>query len=372
MLLPLLGACGGGGAAIVQLLLGDPNPAISPARRAAFFRGRAVFQKRFTQSEGHGPDFNTSSCRSCHEIPVTGGSSPLYRNFYMVGRIVGGGVEPALGDDDQFVARSFSYERLKRENIPTGPDIVVAQRNAPPMFGLGLLERVPDGDILRNQDPADLDGDGVRGFVNFDSIELGRFGYKAQSARLIDFIRGPFFNHMGITSNPLPSPGPPQVPAPDDPTTDEDGVPDPELAEEDLADILVFVQELAPPQPLPMDPTARRGEALFESIGCAKCHIPNLVTNGEPVFAYTDLLLHDMGLDLADGIVQGAAMGQHFRTAALWGLRHHAPYLHDGRADTIDEAIRAHGGPEADAVRIAYESLNSADRDAVLAFLETR
>ena len=208
-------------------------------------------------------------------------------------------------------------------------------------------------------------------------IGVGRFGYKSQEGSLIDFVRGPFFNHMGITSNfpTIPPPGQlsaaPQVAPPAQPLTDTDPVPDPEISDEDLVDLVMFLRELAAPVPLPMDGTALRGETLFFSTGCAKCHVPNLKQSGEPALAYTDLLIHDMGPELADQVVQLLASGTEFRTQPLWGVRHHAPFLHDGRAGTLDEAIRLHGG-EAQSIRDAYAALPEADRLAIIAFLETR
>lgn len=370
----MLSACGGGSSptAASEFQLGDPNPGLSAAQLASFERGREVFDHRFTKSEGHGPDFNTDSCRSCHEFPASGGSSPMYRNFFLVAYMAPSGITPAF-EDGQLVARNFSYERPMREAIPSDADFV-AQRNAPPMFGLGLIMDIPVADVLLNQDPVDSDGDGVSGRVNLDGPLLGRLGYKAQAGRLENFIRGPIFNHMGITSNPLsmgPTAAVAQVGAPDEPTTDDDGVPDPELSFQQLTDLLTFVTELAPPRPLPMDDAAIHGEEVFDTIGCTACHIPNLVRDGDPIYAYTDLLIHEMGPDLTDGIVQGDANGAEFRTQPLWGLRHTAPYLHDGRAPTIDDAIRKHLG-EGKGARDRYVALAQEERDAVISFLETR
>lgn len=372
MALVLAGCGGSGGTAGVEL--GDPNPGLSASTLAAFQRGRDVFVRRFTRAEGHGPDFNVDSCKACHEIPVVGGSSPLYRNFFLVGRIDGSGDFVAAMEDNQFVARSFSYVRTQRETIPA--DTVVAQRNAPPTFGLGVFERLTDAEIAANADPADADADGISGRVNIDGPLLGRFGYKAQEGSLIDFVRGPFFNHMGITSNFPAIPPPsltaaPQIAPPAQPLTDNDGVPDPEIVDADLVDIVIFLRELAAPEPLPMNSTARRGESLFSSTGCVKCHVPNLKQSGEPALAYTDLLLHDMGPELADQVTQLLASGSEFRTQPLWGVRFTAPFLHDGRAATLDEAILLHGG-EAQTIRDAYAALPQADRDAIIAFLETR
>jgi len=375
LLVPILAliGCGGGTTPKSIAQLGDPMPGLGSARLAAFDRGKALFAKRFTRTDGHGPDFNTSSCMSCHEFPTIGGSSPLYRNFFMARK---NGVN--YFDDDQLVARTFSYTRAVRERI--GPDAdTVAQRNAPPMFGIGQLRHITDSEIRENADPFDDDGDGISGKANFDLASVGRFGYKAQEANLEEFIRGPIFNHMGITTDPL-SFSPlvagltveRQVSAPDEPTTDDDGVPDPELGAQDLFDLLVFNEELAPPQPLPMDSDALRGEQLFlNTIDCAKCHIPNLKQTGNPILAYSDLLVHYMGIGLADGIVMGLAQGNEFRTQPLWGARHHAPYMHDGRADTLEDAILLHDGEGRNA-RNAFTALSPADRAAVIKFLETR
>jgi CxxC motif-containing protein (DUF1111 family) len=371
----LLMGCGGGSGGVALPQLGDPNPGLSAEMLAAFDRGRELFVRRFLRADGHGPDFNVDSCRSCHEVPVVGGSAPLYRNFFLVGRIQPNGAFTQAMAGNQFVARTFSYERPKRETIPA--DTVLAQRNAPPIFGLGVFERLSADEIAANADPTDADGDGISGRTNIDGPLVGRFGYKSQEGSLIDFVRGPFFNHMGLTSNfPLVPPpvslsAAPQVAPPATPLVDNDGVPDPELPDADLVDLVMFLRELAPPAPLPMDATARRGEELFLGIGCAKCHIPNLKQFGEPALAYTDLLIHDVGAELADQVTQLLASGSEFRTQPLWGVRHHAPFLHDGRAATLDDAIRLHGG-EAETVRDAYAALPQADRDAIVAFLETR
>ncbi len=373
-----LAACGGGGGEPqAQTQLGDPNPGLSAAQLASFERGRALFEKRFTRAEGHGPDFNTTSCKSCHGIPVTGGSSPLYRNFILAAHDDGSTLTAPF-ELGQFVQRRFSHTRAIREAVT--PDIeVVTQRNAPPMFGMGQLDSITSDDILANADPLDGNADGISGRANLDGTFVSRFGFKAQESSLEEFIRAPIFTHMGITSEPL-SFGPQttglrverQVTGdPNLPTIDADGVNDPELSFQELFDLVFYVSQLAPPAPLPLTTQSGRGQTVFGEIGCAQCHIPNIKTTGAPVNAYTDLLLHDMGPGLADGMRQGAALGSEFRTQPLWGLRHHAPYLHDGRADTIRDAIDAHGG-EAAPSRTNFLTLPTSDQDALIAFLETR
>jgi CxxC motif-containing protein (DUF1111 family) len=368
LLASLAAACGGGDdtppPVPVEQNLGDPRPGLDPAVLEAFERGREIFVKRFTRAEGHGPDFNTNSCRSCHEFPAVGGSAPRYRNFYIAKNADGSN----FFEGDQLVARTFSYDRPVRESMATAA--VQAQRGTPPLFGVGFIERIRSADIRANADAFDDDNDGISGRFNIDGAEIGRFGYKAQEGNLEAFIRAPIFNHMGITTDPLSSTT--QATIPDEPTTDNDGVPDPEMSRQDLSDLLTFLQELDAPHPLPMDDVALRGEAVFDEIGCAKCHIPNIVRESEPpVYAYSDLLLHDMGPGLDDGITMGIATGTEFRTQPLWGLRHHAPFLHDGRADTIHDAIDLHGG-EAQPARDAYTQLPESDRTALIRFLETR
>lgn len=137
-----------------------------------------------------------------------------------------------------------------------------------------------------------------------------------------------------------------------------------------------FVHVLPAPSGAMLAARDRRGGTIFAKIGCAKCHRPAFVVRDGrghlPVNAYTDLLLHDMGPALADGIVEGNASGQEFRTPPLWGLsRYRGPYLHDGRAKTLDDAIRMHGG-EADNAAAAYVSLPSDDARALQRFLRAR
>jgi CxxC motif-containing protein (DUF1111 family) len=161
-----------------------------------------------------------------------------------------------------------------------------------------------------------------------------------------------------------------QAAAPDEPTVDNDGVPDPELSAEDLFDLVSFSMLLAAPQPDPPTPETEEGRALFDEASCSGCHVPSLAGPRGSIPAYSDLLLHDMGEELADHTPFGQATGREFRTQPLWGVAAVAPYLHDGRADTLDEAIRFHGG-EAQASRDAYVAMTDDERAKVIAFLES-
>ena len=377
--------------------LGGPIEGLSPAELDAFERGRLVFERRFRPSEGLGPRYNATSCVSCHSTPVSGGSAQLYRNFYVGLYDTGLGYSLPIGNLPTLVIPSygrgpaFSLHK-ERFPIPTGSSYRIAQRNPIPMFGTGLFEFIADDAILANADPDDVDGDGISGRYNTNVfLGVGRFGNKAQANNLESFTRTPLFAQMGITSEAflgsagaisLASPAPQGTgPPPDDPLTDNDGIPDPEIGRQDLGDLIAFSRFLAPPERKePLSRAAIRGEELFESqaLGCTGCHLPSLPSSRGPVEAYTDLLLHDMGPELADGIQQGApqvtltvltSTESEWRTAPLWGVSLHAPFLHDGRAETLREAIEMHGG-EGAASRDAFLALAPIQQRQLIEFLE--
>jgi CxxC motif-containing protein (DUF1111 family) len=302
-----------------------------------------------------------------HQTPLPGLSSAVIPSF-------GAGSE-------------FSTER-GRTNLAamTGTTITLAQRNSLPLFGVGLFEFVSDATILARADPNDEDGDGISGRFNTDNGTVGRFGVKAQSNNVELFTRAPLMNQLGITSDPFQgsggtvSLGPPQVSSsPDTPTSDGDTRADPELPRRDLGDLIAFTRFLAPPEPLSLDTQARRGEALFEELGCARCHVPELPTSRfGTIRPFTDLLLHDLGPELADGLAfgvpQAAALAPptaagEFRTQPLWGVSLSGPFLHDGRAETLREAIELHGG-EARASTDRFLARTPGEQDDLIAFLE--
>ncbi len=335
---------------------GEPLPGIDARARAQFERGRAVFSRRFSPSEGLGPAYNATSCRSCHEKPVAGGSASRYRGVPLEQhskktfiapfehRFTAGGVDPSRG-----LSRAI--------HLPSA------------LFGLGLLAEIPAAEIISRADPSDRNRDGIRGKVNFERGFLGRFGRKAQMASLQGFVRLALLDQMGITTTPVKAPYMPPRDAPlEMRTRDTDGAADPELGQGDLEDLLAFVALLAPPAPDPPTRETRAGEKAFSDCGCAACHVPSLRGPRGGIAAYTDLLLHDMGPELGDEVVVGEAGGRDFRTAPLWGLGAAGPYLHDGRADTLDDAIRAHGG-EAAASKQRYLASGARAQGSLLAFL---
>ena len=373
--------------AIAEDIFGEPGtiiPLLADEWQTTFERGEELARKRFTFADGLGPQFNVNACGSCHEGPVVGGGGPLYRNFVLFGERTAFGAFVFTGSHAG-VYPFFDREDNETESLSAARANVFAQRNPVPFFGLGLLTLVPDSEILSRSDPDDLDHDGISGRPNYATGQLGRFGLKAQATSLEGFVRGPLKNHLGVTTDPLSAESKTRLPfsefrpnsvhlaldsttlpiqsaqfaqvaAPNEPLIDDDEVPDPELRESALFDILAWSMLLAAPKP--DEPTAESTEGLehFHRLGCANCHTPSLKSAIGLLPVYTDLLLHDMGPELADGIEMGFANGQEFRTAPLWGVGVTGPYLHDGSALTLQEAIERHGGEGAESARSFRES----------------
>ena len=383
--------------------LGEPLPSATAEQLATFERGKQVFQKRFDLADGLGPAFNVTFCGACHEKPVPGGSAGLYRNFFLAGRTTGDGAflfSESAGDAGG-VMRLFNYDpdAQARPAVPESATIF-AQRTAIPIFGVGLLAELSDEEILSRADPDDADSDGISGRANFDRGFVGRFGRKSQTVSIEAFIRGPLFNHLGITTVPLTDEQRARLPvdssagltakavrnvralpdhkfalhaqaaAPDAANFDDDGATDPEMSDEELFDLISFAMLLAAPEFDEPTEQSNRGRLLFHQANCSACHVPRLSGPRGPIPVYSDLLLHDMGEDLADGIVMQEAGGAEFRTQPLWGLAATGPYLHDGRADTLEQAILAHGG-EAQAARDAFAGYNETQKTDLIEFLMT-
>lgn len=335
---------------------GDPLPGLTRAERARFERGREVFEREFTPGTGLGPLFNSTSCGECHEDPSSGGPGDeieIHATAFLV-RSAGGdlpgatALEPVcdpLADQGGPVVQNHVTPALKdalgleEEPVPSRAT-ATGRRTTPSILGFGLLDAVPDEAILGLADPGDRDHDGVSGRPNrFVDGRLGRFGRKAFVPALRPFNDGAFLFEQGITSPAQPAeesiggkPIPPGV----------DPVPEPELSREELDRADDFVRFLAPPSRAPAGREARRGERVFSDIGCASCHVPRLRTGKHEVralsrtwvAAYTDLLLHD------------------------------------GRAGTVEEAIRLHDG-EAAAARERFGALPENGRRSLIRFLKT-
>jgi CxxC motif-containing protein (DUF1111 family) len=355
--------------------LGEPVRGLTPAQRQAFERGKRVFAHPFSPDSGLGPLFNATSCVECHEDPVLGGIGDEMELHAT--RVLADGSCDALGDRGGFVFQQHVTPALQAAlgitSEPVPADAAQGLRTSPDLFGFGLLDAVPDHVILSHADPDDADHDGISGRANYFVVgRKRRFGRKAFVPTLAEFNAGAFLIELGITNPVFPAEGSVGglgLPAGVDP------VPDPELDAHSLRDANAFVRYLAPPARVTPTRAARHGQRVFASIRCDACHIPSLRTGKSDVHAldhrkvdaYTDLLLHDMGPDLAD-LCLGAASPSEFRTEPLMGLRLETRFLHDGRAASIEEAIRLHAG-EASAARDAFMALRERERAALLEFL---
>jgi len=264
--------------------------------------------------------------------------------------------------------------------------VIISARVGPPVFGLGLLQAVPIEQLQRIADAPKPDG--VRGRLNqvqdltSNLPSHGRFGFKAGNANLLSQIAGAMHNDIGITSSLLPLQNCSATQQACLSAID-DGMP--ELSNTHLIELAFYLQHLAAPARRDrQDPNVMRGERLFVHSGCNTCHRPVLRTakDSPPLLAnldiepYTDLLLHDMGSGLADGRPEFAASGSEWRTTPLWGIglteliSETSQYLHDGRARSLTEAILWHGG-EAQAAQDRFARSGAAERDALLAFLQS-
>ncbi|MGH7562374.1 MAG: di-heme oxidoredictase family protein [Gemmatimonadales bacterium] len=357
---------------------GNPLDGLTGDQRDAFRRGTGVFTQVFTPGIGLGPLFNSVGCTACHNQPVPGGGGPITIVIASVLR-PDGFCDPLTergGPVFQLAVTPALKAAMDIDAEPIPPEADRGRRTTPDVFGVGLLDAVPESTMLALADPDDADGDGISGRVNrFFDGRIGRFGRKALTPTLAEFNEGAFHEEQGLTVPNILGEGtvgglpiPPGV----DPT------PEPEVSAELLALTNAYVGTLAPARPGDLDGTARRGQRLFATLGCARCHVPSLRTGDHPiralahreVAAYTDLLLHDMGPELAD-VCQGlVATPSEFRTEPLMALRLARRYLHDGRAGTIEEAVRLHGG-EAARSRDAFGALSESDRRALLRFLDT-
>lgn len=275
--------------------------------------------------------------------------------------------------------------------------LMISPRVAPQMIGLGLLEAIPAADILALADPEDADGDGISGraqivpSVEFGPPMLGRFGLKAGAPTVREQSSAAFSGDMGLSTSLHPEPwgecSVAQAECRAAPDGQEDGIRDGlEVDRESLDLVTFYARNLGVPERRDVDdPEVLRGKSVFYSLGCVSCHHAKFVTHrleGQPeqsfqlIWPYTDLLLHDMGPGLADDRPEGRASGSEWRTPPLWGIglteqvSGHTQFLHDGRARSLLEAVLWHGG-EAQAARDGVVALPSAEREALMAFLES-
>ena len=279
------------------------------------------------------------------------------------------------GDGSNYKLQYPNPEIITLANDEPLPETVQTSLRIPsPVFGLGLLEAVPEKTIRNLADPEDQNGDGISGRANEvwdiakNGTVLGRFGWKANNPNLLQQSASAYVNDMGVTNPLFPEP---------DGTSDIDA--------ETLENAEFYVQTLAvPARTLLNDSQVLRGEELFNQANCNACHLDTLQTGryevrelaNQTIHPYTDLLLHDMGADLADNRPDFLATGTEWRTPPLWGIGltqtvlPYSLYLHDGRAQTLEEAILWHGG-EAKVSREAFRNMANSDRTALVKFLRS-
>ncbi|MDM9619398.1 di-heme oxidoredictase family protein [Rhizobium sp. S96] len=415
-----------------------------------FKLGNALFKKLWVSapsstqaSDGLGPLYNARSCMSCHvndgrgKPPENGAASlsmflrlsraaatpeeqraiasadvlnfpdPTYGHQLQELAVPGLASEGrmairyteetvTLGDGERISLRRPTYSATDLAYGPLNAATTISPRVAPAMIGLGLIEAIPEADILAHADPDDTNGDGIHGKAAIvrdhqtGKIALGRFGWKAQNATVRDQSAGAFSNDIGISTPDKPDAHGDCTQAEAKCRTMPTGV-QKRLGNEEapgpILDLVTFYSAnlAVPARRKASFPETLRGKQVFYESGCISCHVPKFVTRRDSsdkaqsfqlIWPYSDFLLHDMGDGLADGQQVGLASGREWRTPPLWGIgltktvSGHSFFLHDGRARNLTEAILWHGG-EAQKERDAFASLPRDDRQALITFLES-
>lgn len=391
--------------------------------------GDVAFEQAFVTApaqvnQGLGPVFNNNSCIACHpkdgraEHPTElNDFTGLFLRASIAGTDAHGGPNPVPGFGGQIAQNAVYGTQAEAEfsvyyteslvtfpdgtsvslrkpvyslintYIPFPGDAMLSPRVGPPVYGLGLLEAIPEMDLLALADEGDADGDAISGKPNYvwnfetNQLEIGRFGWKAINPTVMQQCAGAYNDDMGITSPYFPNESSMGQSNMTDPNNN-----DPELSQEELDDVTFYCLTLAVPAPRNIeDKKVIRGEELFGTLDCAKCHVPKHVTgtyagipeiSNQTIYPYTDLLLHDMGFGLADDRPSFDANGLEWKTRPLWGIgltnliNGHTNFLHDGRARNLTEAILWHGGEAANSTA-KFKALVKEDRESLLAFLNS-
>lgn len=392
----MLGLLGGGcgDAADGAAALGDPFDVPVDGATAAevtlFHEGDGFFDAPFSEAEGLGPLFIRKSCGACH-VEAARGPGLVQK----VALVEADGVTPSADQSrlpfGHTIRLGLSAGATRPIEAPKESGVKVSIRIGPPVLGRGYMEAVADSEIERVAAEQAQRGDGIRGRVNYVRYAsegsadeafhrfqkgqrvIGRFGLKARVATLDDFSADAYQGDMGITSALRPEEPPNPEGLRDDAKAGVD------LDREAVRKTAGYLRLIGIPR---RSGLSEQGAALFREAQCAACHVPTLRTRADyPIAAiagkdaplFTDLLVHRLGSDLADGLAEGeAAASWSWRTAPLIGLRFNTALLHDGRAATVDEAILAHdgeGSEAADSVR-RYRALGAAERATLIDYVK--
>ena len=401
---------------------GAPLEGLTANENSYFEIGKEDFEEVEEIDEGLGPRMNLDSCVGCHSQPASGGSSPAENPQIAFAQKLGNRIPPFLSLNGP--AREARFVR-NSDGSPDGgvhalftipgcnlrqPDFATALANRnvifripTPTFGAGLIEMIPDSAILANQaaNASQKASLGIRGRANFflagrtvsgqsnnngNDGTIARFGWKAQNKSLLMFSGEAYNVEMGISNDLFQTEreencqnvsNPNSITDPDAPTPIE--------AINSIEKFSFFMRFLAPPTPSRDKPggmaSIANGKKVFAMVGCSACHTPSFTTGNsfvaalrnKPVNLYSDLLTHDMGVALADGVGQGAAGGRDFRTAPLFGHGQRIFFLHDGRTTDLIAAIRAHAssGSEATGSVMMYNVMSESLKQDLLNFLRS-
>ncbi|HYV38033.1 MAG TPA: di-heme oxidoredictase family protein [Gemmataceae bacterium] len=371
--------------------------------------------------DGLGPVFNAKSCVACHHQGGPGGGGGLDNNVTTFHVVKDDGATPEREgiihsfaiDDEHLETLKHVHPALPAVSRPPLSDILgvagrgrgdvlvvegrlaallpnnvrLSQRNTPALFGIGLLDLIPDQAIIANERQQRLRFGMASGGTDKLPIgrvhrladgRIGRFGWKAQTANLADFVQAACASELGLGN-----------PAQTQPTSlaqlnyKPRGL---DLTQMQCDEITAFVAGLPRPKEQASPETAARahaGKAVFNKVGCADCHTPNL---GQVQGVYSDLLLHRMGQDLQGNSNSYGAqptpttprtssdptgpLADEWRTPPLWGVANSAPYMHDGRAPTLEDAITMHGG-QATGSAERFAQLSIAEKEQLIVFLRS-
>lgn len=411
---------------------GGPYPSLNAEEMAFFNQTLVRFEEIDSVSgtigdetgSGLGPTFNANSCASCHSQPAVGGTSPSpssQQNPAPNPQVAVATLDGATNTVPSFITRNGPVREVRFKSDSGVHDLytiagrsdasgcTLAQPNfaqqmaannvsfriPTPLFGLGLVENTPDNalraNLAANQSAKSLLG--IRGSFNLSGNDgtITRFGWKAQNKSLLMFAGEAYNVEIGVSNELFPNersatPGCEYDPGPKDSTnilnpTNNSTTGTASDMSSDIVNFAAFMRLTAPAAPAAPTNSTQNGQNMFNRIGCVLCHSASLTTTAsiftgmgnETYHPFSDFALHHMGTGLADGVTQGSAGPDQFRTAPLWGVGQRLFFLHDGRTSDLLAAIRAHAssGSEASSVISIFNSLNSSQMQDILNFLRS-